>query len=87
MWREWFDWRQGRGPAPQPTANSWTVPAEEIAARGYDLSARNPNRAAGEDLRSPVEITASLLERIREMQEIVESLHEKLSNGDEGWQE
>ncbi len=53
----------------------------EIVARGYDLSARNPNRAAAEALRPAVEITAGLLERIRELHDIVEGLHEQLSNG------
>ncbi len=81
LWAAWDAYRRGRGPRPEPTERSWIVPVAEIAARGYDLSARNPNRLAGETLRPAVEITASLLERIRELHEIVEGLHEQLSNG------
>lgn len=54
-----------------------------LPKRGYDLTARNPNRAATETLRRPTEITASLLERIRELNEIVEDLHDQLSNGEQ----
>jgi len=48
------------------------VPVAEIKARGYDLTVRNPNRTETEALRRPTEITASLLERIHELNEIVE---------------
>ncbi|MCS7016673.1 MAG: SAM-dependent methyltransferase [Gemmatales bacterium] len=81
LWAAWDAYRRGRGPRPEPTERSWIVPAAEIAARGYDLSARNPNRPAGETLRPAVEITAGLLERIRELHDIVQGLHEQLSNG------
>jgi type I restriction enzyme M protein len=81
LWTAWEAYRKGRGPRPEPTANSWIVPVEEIKARGYDLTARNPNRVATESLRRPTEITVSLLERIREMHDIVEGLHEQLGNG------
>jgi type I restriction enzyme M protein len=36
---------------------------EEVRARGYDLTACNPNRKETETLPSPMEIVASLLER------------------------
>jgi type I restriction enzyme M protein len=81
LWAQWDAYRRGRGPRPDATERSWIVPVAEIVARGYDLSARNPNRAVGETLRPAVEITAGLLERIRELHDIVEGLHEQLSNG------
>ena len=81
LWGAWNDYRRGHGPRPEVTATSWIVPVEEIAARGYDLSARNPSRPTGDTMRPAVEITASLLERIRELHDIVEGLHEQLSNG------
>jgi len=85
LWQAWDDYRKRRGPCPEPTANSWVVFVEDIKARGYDLTARNPNRATSETMRPAIEITASLLERIRELHDIVEGLHEQLgnSNGDE----
>lgn len=81
LWQKWDAYRKGRDARPEPTANSWIVAFDEIRKRGYDLTARNPNRAAVETLRPAVEITASLLERIRELHDIVEGLHEQLSNG------
>jgi type I restriction enzyme M protein len=59
------------------------VPVEEIKARGYDLTARNPNRKETEALPSPIEILASLLEREREILSILEELDELLSNNQE----
>jgi type I restriction enzyme M protein len=56
------------------------VPVEEIKARGYDLTARNPNRKETEALPAPMEIVASLLEREREILNIVEELDMMLSN-------
>jgi len=60
------------------------VPVEEIKARGYDLTARNPNRKETETLPSPMEIVADLLEREREILSIVEELNELLSNDSKG---
>ncbi|MBT9260252.1 MAG: hypothetical protein KM310_10975, partial [Clostridiales bacterium] len=57
---------------------------DEVKARGYDLTARNPNRPEGEELPSPVEIVAGLLEREREILSIVEELDELLAtNGNQ----
>ena len=49
---------------------------DEIKERGYDLTARNPNRAEAETHRHPAEITASLLEKERQILGIIEELHE-----------
>ena len=56
---------------------------EEIKERGYDLSAHNPNRAEAEVLPHPTELTATLLERLREMMAIVEDLHGMVGDEDE----
>lgn len=79
LWRAWNDYRKGRGPRPEPTDRSWMVPAEDIKARGYDLTARNPNRPEGERLLPPMEIVASLMEKEREILSIIEELDELLN--------
>ena len=84
LWREWDAYRKGRGPRPEPTERSWIVSAEEIKSRGYDLTARNPNRPESEALPSPAEIVAGLLEKERQILSIVEELSELLGNNREG---
>jgi len=77
LWAAWDAYRRGRGTARcAPTANSWIVSVDEIKARGYDLAARNPNRAEAETYRHPAEITASLLEKERQILSVIEELHE-----------
>jgi type I restriction enzyme M protein len=81
LWRAWDAYRRGRGPRKACLSErSWIVPVEEIQARGYDLTARNPNRKEAEALPSPVEIVAGLLEREREILAIVEELNQLLEN-------
>jgi type I restriction enzyme M protein len=81
LWKAWDAYRKGRGPREACLSErSWIVPVEEIKARGYDLTARNPNRKDAEALPSPVEIVAGLLEREREILAIVEELNELLEN-------
>jgi type I restriction enzyme R subunit len=81
--KAWDAHRKGRGPREACLSErSWVVPAEEIRARGYDLTARNPNRKETEALPSPMEIVASLLEREREILSIVEELDELLGNSE-----
>lgn len=85
LWKAWDAYRHGRGERHFALSeNSWIVPVEEIKARGYDLTARNPNRTETETLPPPMEIVASLLEREREILSIVEELDELLSNNREG---
>jgi type I restriction enzyme M protein len=55
-----------------------------VKARGYDLTARNPNRKETEALPSPVEIVAGLLEREREIIGILEEIEEILGNNGTG---
>jgi len=85
LWQAWDAYRKGQGPLEACLSErSWIVPAEEIKQRGYDLTARNPNRKAAEALPAPMEIVASLLEREREILGIVQELDEMLSyNGRE----
>jgi type I restriction enzyme M protein len=83
IWQCWDAYRCGKGPQPEPTANSWIEAAETLAVRGYDLSAKNPNRPESEKLPHPAELTATLLERNRELHAILENLHAMLSNGNE----
>jgi len=80
LWRAWQAYRQGRGARPEATEHSWIVSVDEVMERGYDLTARNPNRPEEERLPSPVEIVASLMEKEREILSIVEELAELLSN-------
>jgi type I restriction enzyme M protein len=49
---------------------------DEVKERGYDLTARNPNREEAETYRHPAEITASLLEKERQILGVIEELHE-----------
>lgn len=81
LWKEWDAYRKGMGPREACLSErSWIVPAEEVKERGYDLTARNPNRKEAEVLPSPVEIVAGLLEREREILSIVDELSELLGN-------
>ncbi len=82
-WQEWNSSRLEQRDLPLISPNAWVVPVEEIKRRGYDLSARNPYREAAGDLPTPLELTAQLLERIREQHDIIQGLHDRLVNGEE----
>jgi type I restriction enzyme M protein len=69
--------REGR---PYLGPNAWIVPVDAIKARGYDLTARNPDRGEAESYRHPAEITASLLEKEREILSIIQELHQMVGN-------
>lgn len=85
LWKAWDAYRKGQGPREAClTERSWIVPAEDVKARGYDLTARNPNRPEAEALPSPVEIVAGLLEKEREILSIMEEMNELLSNSHNG---
>lgn len=58
----------------------WIVAVQEIKARGYDLTARNPNRPEGERLSPPMEIVAGLMEKERKILCIIEERDDVLSN-------
>jgi len=81
LWKAWDAHRKGQGPREACLSeHSWLVPIEDVRDRGYDLTARNPNRPEDEALPSPVEILAGLLEREREILSILEELGEQLGN-------
>ena len=84
LWQAWNAYRQSSAAKPDPTAHSGVVPVQEIAERGYDLTARNPNRPEGEALPSPTEIVASLAEKEREIMSIVEELGAVLGGNENG---
>ena len=84
LWAAWDAYRRDGGPCPEPTEDAWIVPVDEIKARDYDLSARNPKRQEAETFRHPAEITASLLEKEREILSIIQELHELVGDGNEG---
>ncbi|GAA5337145.1 type I restriction-modification system subunit M [Thermus antranikianii] len=85
LWQAWDAYRKGQGSREACLSeHSWIVPVDEIQARGYDLSARNPYRKETEALPPPMEIVASLLEREREILSIMEELDELLGNNTEG---
>ncbi|MBI5015417.1 MAG: SAM-dependent DNA methyltransferase [Deltaproteobacteria bacterium] len=83
LWARWNAYRKGKAPRPEATEQSWFETLETLAARGYDLSTKNPSRPEGENLPPPAELTAMLLERSREFGSIIERLHERLGNGEE----
>jgi len=76
---QWQAYRQRQGPRPEPTERSWIETFETLAARGYDISAKNPNKPESEKLPSTTELTARLLERHLEFQKRLERLHEAVS--------
>ncbi|MBM4305224.1 MAG: SAM-dependent DNA methyltransferase [Deltaproteobacteria bacterium] len=84
LWQAWDAYRRGRNAKPEATERSWIVTADDIKARGYDLTARNPNRREGEQLPSPMEIVASLMEKEREILSIIEELDDLLTNSQSG---
>ncbi len=82
-WQAWDAYRRGAGPKPEATEVSWIEPVDAIKERDYDLSARNPNRDESVDLPHPAELTARLLERVRDLQETLAALHDLVSDGEE----
>ena len=55
-------------------ASSWILPITDMENRGWDLSAKNPNRTAEADHRKPLE----LVERIKAKQERIAQLADEL---------
>jgi len=66
------------------TDRSWAVPVADIAARGYDLSARNPNRPADAAQLPPEELIASALDKERQITVLLEELQGLLAEGTDG---
>jgi type I restriction enzyme M protein len=53
---------------------SWIVPVEEIIKKGYDLTAKNPNRKEEFEYKPPEELVASILEKERQILEILKEI-------------
>ena len=70
------------GPKPPEPYSAWVETLEDLIDRNLDLSARNPNQDDRVTLPHPAEITARLLENTRQMQSILENLHEMLTEND-----
>lgn len=60
--------------------NSWIEPVETIVKRGYDLTAKNPNRIDNYEHRSPEELVASVLAKEKRIAEILGEIHEILGS-------
>jgi len=54
--------------------NSWIEPVENIVKRGYDLTAKNPNRIDNYEHRSPEELVAGVLAKERRITKILEEV-------------
>ncbi|MBM4395955.1 MAG: SAM-dependent DNA methyltransferase [Deltaproteobacteria bacterium] len=61
--------------------NSWIIPAAEIAARGYDLSARNPNRASDYEHRPAAELVQSIRAKEERVIELLDELAGMVGGG------
>lgn len=58
---------------------SWLVPAKAIIDKNYDMSAKNPHRKDDLQHRAPAELVADVLEKEKEIQEILEEIQERLA--------
>ena len=61
--------------------NSWTIPMKEIAKRGFDLSARNPNRKEDLAHRPALELVQSVKGKEERIVELLSELENMLAEG------
>lgn len=61
--------------------NSWVVPVEEITQKGFDLSARNPNRSGDYEHRPALELVQSIRAKEERVIELLSELEEILEGG------
>jgi len=62
------------------TDNSWTLSVEEIIERGYDLSAKNPNRKDDYEHRPALELVQSIKAKEERIMELLSELEVILEN-------
>ena len=62
----------------QEGENSWTISISEIAQRGWDLSARNPNREEDIEIRPALELVQSIRTKEERIVELLGELEELL---------
>lgn len=81
LYKQWQAYQAGKGSPPQPTPICWIETVETLVARDYDLSAQNPHKPDNEHLKlpSPAEITAALITWHCEFTQILQHLHEIVS--------
>jgi type I restriction enzyme M protein len=53
---------------------SWNVPVEEIVRKGYDLTAKNPNRKEETEIKTPEELVSNIAEKERAILKTVEEI-------------
>jgi len=74
---------QAEGSKPADQKNAWVETLVDLQDKGFDLTVNNPHLNREQEILMPWEITASLIERVRELNSIIESLHKQFSNGEE----
>jgi type I restriction enzyme M protein len=62
---------------------SWLVPVEEIIERGYDLTAKNPNRKEEYEHKSPDILLSGIIEKEKQIGDILDELYNDLNMGKE----
>jgi len=60
---------------------SWIVSADGVIKRGYNLTARNPNKKEKYEHKSPEVLLAGIIEKERQIGEILNELYEDLNEG------
>ncbi len=58
---------------------AWRIPVEQIAASGYNLDLKNPNRAQDLDHRPPEELVENILRKEQRIAEIMAEIRQALS--------
>jgi type I restriction enzyme M protein len=83
MWRAYDVWLhtppEARPGEPPLNERCWVVSAEELAKRGYDLSAHNPNRPNSLAHRPPEELAADIADKQARIIELIAEIQELLA--------
>ncbi len=86
MWRQYDAWRRtpehARPADPPGNDRCWVTPVAEIAARTYDLSARNPHRTNDFTHRPPAELAADIADKQARIAALVAEIQELLEGED-----
>lgn len=69
-----FDYLRAWWTDRQPTAFAWRVPADELAAGGYNLDQRHPDRAEAEDTRSTADVLDSLRSHVSAIDDLLSDI-------------
>lgn len=86
MWKAHDAWLrtpvEQRPTGPPLNDRCWVVTCDELVKRGYDLSARNPNRQNGFAHRPPEELAAGLADKQARIAVLIEEIQELLAGED-----